>query len=65
MLLAESATFALFGNLSKEVVVIYNEYRPHYSCGYLTPEQMHRQSERKIKTYKNTTHNGARSIVCN
>ena len=49
----------------KDVVDIYNNQRPHYSCGYLTPEQMHRQSERKIKTYKKTTHNGACSIVCN
>ena len=49
----------------KDVVEIYNKQRPHYSCGYLTPEQMHRQSERKIKTYKKTTHNGAYSIVCN
>lgn len=49
----------------KDVVDIYNNQRPHYSCGYLTPEQMHRQSERKIKTYKKTTHNGACPIVCN
>lgn len=49
----------------KDVVDIYNNQRPLYSCGYLTPEQMHRQSERKIKTYKKTTHNGACSIVCN
>ena len=49
----------------KDVVATYNKQRPHYSCGYLTPEQMHRQSERKIKTYKKSTHNGACSIVCN
>ena len=49
----------------KDIIAIYNEQRPHYSCGYLTPEQMHRQSKRKIKTYKKATHNGASSIVCN
>ena len=49
----------------KDIIAIYNEQRPHYSCGYLTPEQMHRQSKRKIKTYKRATHNGASSIVCN
>lgn len=49
----------------KDVVAIYNEQRPHYSCGYLTPEQMHRQSKIKIKTYKKATHNGACSIVGN
>ena len=39
-------------DIVKDVVTIYNEHRPHYSCGYLTPEQMHRQSNKKIKTYK-------------
>ena len=38
--------------ITKDIIAIYNEQRPHYSCGYLTPEQMHRQSKRKIKTYK-------------
>ena len=52
-------------DIVKDVVTIYNEHRPHYSCGYLTPEQMHRQSKKKIKTYKKATHNGAGSIVCN
>ena len=33
--------------INKDNVAIYNEQRPHFSCGYLTPEQMHRQSERK------------------
>jgi len=31
---------------------IYNTKRPHLSCGMLTPEQMHKQSKVKIKTYK-------------
>lgn len=36
----------------KDAVKIYNLQRPHYSCSYLTPEQMHRQSTKQIKTYK-------------
>lgn len=36
----------------KDVVLIYNEQRPHFSCGYLTPSQMHKQSKLKIKSYK-------------
>lgn len=36
-----------------DVVNTYNRKRPHYSCGYNTPENMHRQNEIKIKTYKN------------
>ncbi|MCA1807673.1 MAG: IS3 family transposase [Actinobacteria bacterium] len=31
---------------------IYNKKRPHYSCALNTPEQMHKQSQIKIKTYK-------------
>ncbi|MDY3978623.1 MAG: integrase core domain-containing protein [Tidjanibacter sp.] len=33
-------------------VATYNELRPHLSCGMLTPNQMHRQREVKIKTYR-------------
>jgi transposase InsO family protein len=36
-----------------ESVEIYNERRPHFSCFYKTPKQMHQQKEIKIKTYKN------------
>ena len=65
--LLEGHNFPLdvMSEIIKDVVLIYNEQRPHYSCGYLTPEQMHRQSKKKIKTYKKATHNGACSIVCN
>lgn len=37
--------------LIKESVEIYNTMRPHYSCFMLTPEQMHQQSEIKMRTY--------------
>ena len=36
----------------KDCIRTYNTLRPHFSCGYLTPAQMHDQSKRKLKTYK-------------
>ena len=41
------------GKLVKNSIAIYNEQRPHFSCFYKTPMQMHQQNEIKIKTYKN------------
>jgi transposase InsO family protein len=41
------------GKLIKNSIDIYNEQRPHFSCLYKTPKQMHQQNEIKIKTYKN------------
>lgn len=38
--------------LIDESIQIYNEIRPHFSNHYLTPNQMHQQSELKMKTYK-------------
>ena len=37
----------------KDAVFKYNNIRPHYSCGYKTPEYMHHQKLIKIKSYKN------------
>ena len=39
--------------LVKQSIDIYNQYRPHWSCYMLTPNQMHLQNDIKIKTYKN------------
>lgn len=39
--------------LIKQSIEIYNQYRPHWSCYMLTPNQMHKQKNIKIKTYKN------------
>lgn len=39
--------------LIENSVDIYNNIRPHYSCYMYTPNQMHQQSEIKIRTYKN------------
>ena len=38
--------------LIKNSIEIYNSLCPHYSCFMLTPEQMHRQKDIKIRTYK-------------
>ena len=35
-----------------ESIKIYNNDRPHYSCYMKTPNQMHRQKDIKIRTYK-------------
>ena len=32
----------------------YNQLRPHHSCYMRTPEQMHKQDQIKIGTYKKT-----------
>ncbi len=39
--------------LIKNSIDIYNDQRPHFSCFYKTPRQMHEQNKIKIKTYKN------------
>ena len=36
----------------RDAINTYNKMRPHYSCGYLTPCQMHAQRNVKVKTYK-------------
>ena len=38
-------------------VGIYNTRRPHLSCHYLTPEQMHAQQELEVKQWKKKTSN--------
>ena len=36
----------------KDAVYKYNNLRPHYSCGYKTPEYMHHQNQIKIRNYR-------------
>ena len=38
--------------LIENSIEIYNQERPHYSNFMLTPEQMHLQSNIKMRTYK-------------
>ena len=44
--------FKLMRKVVSECVYIYNNQRPHLSCGYNTPEWMHSQRDVAIKTYK-------------
>ena len=41
-------------DLVKNSIEIYNRKRPHYSCHMKTPEQMHKQDQIRIKSYKTT-----------
>ena len=41
-------------DLVSNSVEIYNQKRPHYSCHMKTPEQMHKQAQIKIRSYKKT-----------
>jgi transposase InsO family protein len=43
----------------KEVINVYNDYRPHYSNYMLTPKQMHQQNQIQMRTYK--TKNSSKS----
>jgi putative transposase len=36
----------------EQSIKIYNNERPHFSCNYLTPKQMHLQQSIEIKSYK-------------
>jgi transposase InsO family protein len=44
-------------------VAIYNELRPHLSCGMLTPNEMHSQNEKEIVTYRTKNNNTACRVV--
>ncbi|MEZ4891087.1 MAG: integrase core domain-containing protein [Crocinitomicaceae bacterium] len=48
-----TCTIETMEKLVKNSIEIYNNKRPHYSCFYQTPEQMHLQNQIKIRTYKN------------
>lgn len=43
---------ALRRRLVDESIETYNDLRPHFSNYYLTPNQMHKQTKIKMKTYK-------------
>ena len=44
-------------NLIKQVVGIYNEFRPHWSNYMLTPNEMFKTKNRKYRKYKKTVAN--------
>jgi len=45
--------------LVRNSIDIYNKKRPHYSCAMKTPDQMHKQNQIRIKSYKATNHTRA------
>jgi transposase InsO family protein len=51
------ADLEIMKKIVKEAVDIYNNQRPHYSNYMLTPNQMHRQSEIEMRTYKQKNSN--------
>jgi len=50
----ESGELRICAATRKYGIQIYNQQRPHLSCYMRTPEQMHSQSQTRIKTYKKT-----------
>jgi transposase InsO family protein len=46
----------LMNKVVKESINIYNDERPHYSCYMKTPNQMHKQRDIEIRTYKSKNH---------
>ncbi len=46
----------LLGLFIENSIKIYNNQRPHYSCFMKTPNQMHKQKDIKIRTYKSKNH---------
>ena len=55
--------FKLMRKVISECVYIYNNLRPHLSCGYNTPEWMHSQRDVPVKTYKRKPPQGAPATV--
>jgi len=49
-----NARLSVMKEMVKNSIHIYNQLRPHYSCYMKTPEQMHRQAQIRIRTYKKT-----------
>jgi len=46
------ADLNIIKKIVKEAIDIYNKKRPHYSNYMLTPDQMHKQCDIQIRTYK-------------
>ena len=38
--------------ITAEAITIYNQLRPHLSCHFLTPQQMHNQNQLPVKTWR-------------
>jgi putative transposase len=44
----------IFKPLVADIIETYNKKRPHFTCHMLTSNQMHKQHNVRIKTYKKT-----------
>ncbi len=55
----------LLGLFIENSIKIYNNQRPHYSCHMKTPNQMHKQKDIKIRTYKSKNHSKKLFAVVN
>jgi transposase InsO family protein len=49
--------------LARQSIGAYNSLRPHLSCRFLTPEQMHNQQKIKMKTWKKKAPKTDQSLV--
>jgi transposase InsO family protein len=50
----QKADLKLMRKIVRNSIHIYNQQRPHHSCYMKTPEQMHKQSKIRIRSYKKT-----------
>ena len=50
----QKADLTMMRKMVRNSIQIYNHLRPHHSCYMRTPEQMHRQSKIRIRSYKKT-----------
>ena len=59
-----NADILIMKSLITNSIKIYNEKRPHYSCFMKTPNEMHKQKNIKIRTYKTKTSNKNVFVGC-
>lgn len=50
----QKADLQVMRKMVRNSIQIYNHQRPHHSCYMRTPEQMHKQSKIRIRSYKKT-----------
>jgi len=61
----QRADLAVMRKMVRSSIQIYNHLRPHHSCYMRTPEQMHKQSKIRIRSYKKTNRTKTKlDVVC-
>jgi len=48
---------------TSQSIELYNTQRPHLSCHFLTPDQMHQQNQMKLKAWKKKTAKSLKDLV--